>query len=188
MLARTARQASGRGIVLLPAAALLVHQLRYWLTYGSQASNELSGTGHAYLGEAVPWIVMLTAAGVATFAARRRPGAQRPFAERWLGSAVLLVALYTLQETLEGLFASGHPAGFAGVFGHGGWWAVPVAVVVAFLLALLLRVADALARTTVAPPVTRGAALLFAPVAVACLRARPLATAAAGRAPPRLFR
>jgi hypothetical protein len=166
----------------------LVHQLRYWLTYGSQASNELSGTGHAYLGEAVPWIVMLTAAGVATFAARRRPGAQRPFAERWLGSAVLLLALFALQETLEGLFASGHPGGFSAVFGHGGWWAIPVALVVAFLLALLLRVADALARTSDAPPVARGAALLFVPVVVAPLRARPLATAAAGRAPPQSLR
>lgn len=186
MLARTARQASGRGIVLLPAAALLVHQLRYWLTYGAQASNELSGTGHAYLGEAVPWIVMLTAARLATFAVRRNAGAERPFVERWLGSAALLLGLYVVQETLEGLFASGHPAGLAGVFGHGGWWAVPLAVAVAFLLALLLRVADAIARSSVAPPVTRGGALLFAPVVVAPVRARPLATAAAGRAPPLL--
>jgi hypothetical protein len=178
------KRASGRGVVFLPAAALLVHQLRYWLTYGAQASNELSGTGHGYLDNAVPWIVMVTAAGVGTFAVRRRVGARRSFVERWLGAAVLLLALFTVQETLEGLFATGHPGGFAAVFGHGGWWAVPVVLVVAFLLALLLRVADALARTADAPPARRGAVLLFAPVAVASLRTHPLATAAAGRAPP----
>jgi len=179
---------SGRGVVFLPAAALLVHQLRYWLSYGAQASNQLSGTGHGYLDSAVPWIVMLTAAGVGTFAVRRRVGAQRSFTERWLGTAVLLLVLFTVQETLEGFFATGHPGGAGAVFGHGGWWAIPVALLVSFLLALLLRVADALARTPAAPPARRGAVLLFAPVAVTPLRARPLATAAAGRAPPRSLR
>lgn len=177
-------QASGRGIVLLPAAALLVHQLRYSLTYGSQASNELADTGHAYLGTAVPWIVMLTAVGVGIFAVRRRVGAQRSFAQRWAGGFVALFALFTLQETLEGLLATGHPGGLAGVFGHGGWWAVPVALVVALVLALLLRAADALARAPEAP-VARPVAVLWAPGAVVALRVRPLATAAAGRAPPR---
>jgi hypothetical protein len=188
VLARTARQASGRGIVLLPAAALLVHQLRYSLSYGGQASNELADTGHAYLGTAVPWIVMLAAAGLGTFAVRRRVGAQRPLGERWLGASAALIALFTVQEGLEGLLASGHPGGFSGIFGHGGWWAIPVALVIGLVLALLLRVADALARRPVAPPVRRGTSLLFAPLAVAQLRARPLATAAAGRAPPRLLR
>lgn len=180
-----ARRASGRGIALLPAAALLVHQLRYSLTYGAQASNALADTGHAYLGVAVPWIVMLTAAGVAIFAVRRRVAAQRSLAERWAGATVTLLTLYVLQETLEGFFATGHPGGIAGVFGNGGWWAIPLAIVVGLALALVLRVADALARTTAAPPVPRGASLLLFPDAVGRLRARPLATAAAGRAPPR---
>ena len=184
MLKRT----SGRGVVFLPAAALLVHQLRYSLTYGAQASNELADTGHAYLSAAVPWIVMLTAAVAATFAVRRRVGAHRSLVERWLGASAALVVFFVLQETLEGIFATGHPGGFSGVFGHGGWWAIPVALVVGLALALLLRVADALARPAVARPVYRGATPSFFPVAVAPLRVRPLATAAAGRAPPRLLR
>lgn len=170
--------------MLLPAAALLVHQLRYSLTYGGQASNELAGTGHAYLGTAVPWVVMLTALGVGVFAARRRVGAQRSLAQRWAGAFLALVVLFALQETLEGLFATGHPGGFAGVFGHGGWWALPVAAVVALVLALLLRVADVLARAPRAP-VSRTVAAIWIPDAIVPLRARPLATAAAGRAPPR---
>ncbi len=184
MLARTARQASGRGVVFLPAAALLVHQLRYSLTYGAQASNELADTGHAYLGTAVPWIVMLTAAGVGTFAVRRRVGEHRSLVERWLGASAALVVLFALQETLEGLFATGHPGGFAGVFGHGGWWAIPVALVVGLVLALVLRVADALARRADAPPVVQGLVDALLPAIVDPLRARPLATSAAGRAPP----
>ena len=94
--------------------------------------------------------------------------------------------LFVLQETLEGLFATGHPGGAAGVFGHGGWWAIPLALAVGLLLALVLRVADRFARATSRPPVLRGVATLLFPDAVGPLRARPLATAAAGRAPPRL--
>ncbi|HEV2592359.1 MAG TPA: hypothetical protein VGU02_10750 [Gaiellaceae bacterium] len=185
MLRGTARQASGRGVVLLPAAALLVHQLRYWLSYGGQAGNELADTGHAYLATSVPWIVMLTAAGVATFAIRRRVAAQRSLAERWAGASAALLTLFVLQETLEGLFATGHPGGVAGVLGHGGWWAIPLALAVGLLLALVLRVADRIARSPSRPPVLRGAATLLFPDTVGPLRARPLATAAAGRAPPR---
>lgn len=173
--------------MLLPAAALLVHQLRYSLTYGGEASNELAGTGHAYLGTAVPWIVMLTAVGVGVFAVRRRVGAQRSLAQRWAGAFIALVVLFGLQETLEGLFATGHPGGFAGVFGHGGWVALPVAAVIALVLALLLRVADVLARAPEAPP-AHNVAAAWIPAAIVPLRSRPLATAAAGRAPPHLTR
>lgn len=168
----------------MPAAALVVHQLRYWLTYGAQAGNQLSGTGHGYLDVAVPWIVMVTALGAGTFAVRRRVGARRSFVERWLGASFVLVALFTVQEMLEGVFATGHPGGIAGVFGHGGWVAIPVALVVGLAIAFVLRVADALARTPGAPPATRGLTSLFEAIAVAPLRVRPLATAAAGRAPP----
>jgi hypothetical protein len=188
VLRGTARQASGRGIVLLPAAALVVHQLRYSLSYGSQAGNELADTGHAYLATAVPWIVMLTAAGLASFAVRRRVAAQRSLVERWAGASGALLVLFVLQETLEGLFATGHPGGFSGVFGHGGWWAIPLVVVVGLLLAFVLRVADRLTRATSRPPVLRGVLSLLFPDALGPLRARPLATAAAGRAPPRSSR
>ena len=91
-----------------------------------------------------------------------------------------------MQETLEGFVASGHPQGLAGVFGHGGWWAVPLAAIAALALALALRVADSLVRRAEEPPSRRSIAPLFVPLAAAPLRARPLATAAAGRAPPRL--
>jgi hypothetical protein len=188
----TARQASGRGLVLLPAAALLVHQLRYWLTYGSAASNELADQGHAYLGTVAPWVVMMTAGGFGLFVARLLRGRavlQRPrsFAELWGGTAVLLVLIYALQESLEGLLAYGHPGGFAGVFGHGGWWAVPAAVAIAFGVALLLRVGESLVRlVSRARTLPRASTLVRPPAGDVFVRVRPLASAAAGRAPPRL--
>src|SRR5579862_3802008 len=134
MLARAgvARQASGRGLVLLPAGAFLVHQLRYWLTYGSSASSQLADQGHAYLGALVPWVVLAAAAGLGGFvarvaAARRAAGElpRLPFLRVWGTATCTLLAIYTLQELLEGALAQGHPGGFAGVFGHGGWWSVP---------------------------------------------------------------
>ena len=43
--------------------------------------------------------------------------------------------MYTTQEFLEGLFATGHPAGLAGIFGYGGWWSIPAALAVGLVLA-----------------------------------------------------
>ena len=45
-------------VALVPAAALAVHQLRYWLAFGSNASSELARQGHSYLHSVVPWIVL----------------------------------------------------------------------------------------------------------------------------------
>ncbi len=63
---------------------------------------------------------------------------------------LLLLAAYVVQEWLEGLFAAGHPSGFDGVFGHGGWWAVPLSALAALAVAALLRLAAAVVRA-VAP-------------------------------------
>lgn len=199
MLARAgvARQASGRGLVLLPAGAFLVHQLRYWLTYGSSASSQLADQGHAYLGALVPWVVLAAAAGLGGFVARvaaARGGAgdtaRPPFLRVWGIASCTLLAIYTLQELLEGVLAHGHPGGFAGVFGHGGWWSVPAAVGIGLAIAALLRAASTLvrlaarrARVTLRP---QGAPRLVPATLPA--RTRPLASAAAGRAPPLLLR
>ena len=91
MLAQQARQASGRGLVLLPAGALLVHQLRYALGYGSQASAALADQGHAYLGSLVPWLVVLAGFGLGCFIRRLARASQRgrddartrPFLRLW---------------------------------------------------------------------------------------------------------
>lgn len=176
--------------MLLPAGAFVVHQLRYSLAYGPQAGTQLSNQGHAYLGSLVPWLVLATAGALgiklAQIAAARRARVVPPFVIVWATSAVALVAIYAAQEALEGVLAQGHPGGVAGVFGHGGWWSLPVAVVVALGIAVLVRVGAALenavvrrARVTLAPE-----ARSLRPRTLLLVAPRPLALLAAGRAPP----
>ena len=128
---------------LMPAGAFAVHQLRYWLAYVSHAAAELHAQGHSYLHSIAPWIVLLVALAVGTFllAVGRAAGGRSSlprytlsFAALWLLCSACLVAIYVSQEFLEGLFASGHPGGLAGIFGYGGWWSVPAAIAVGLVL------------------------------------------------------
>lgn len=186
------RRASGRGLVLLPAGAFVLHQLRYSLAYGPQAGAQLSSQGHAYLGSLVPWIVLATAGALGarlarvalTGRARRIPS----FVAVWATAAFALVGIYTAQETLEGILAQGHPGGFAGVFGHGGWWSLPLAVLVAFVIALLVRAGAALERVfarSITLKFVSGSPRTRQPATPQLVSPRPLALLAAGRAPPR---
>ncbi len=134
----------GARVMLLPAAALAVHQLRYLLAYGGAAGIELQRTGHSYLHSVVPWIVFALALVVGGFlyalgrAFSGHTSLSRfslSFTALWLACTVALVAIYCCQEFLEGLFVAGHPGGLAGIFGFGGWWAVPAAACVGLVLA-----------------------------------------------------
>jgi len=127
----------------MPAGAFAVHQLRYWLAYGSHAAAELHAQGHSYLHSVAPWIVLMVALGVGTclLAVGRAAGGRSSlprytlsFAALWLLCSACLVAIYVSQEFLEGLFATGHPGGLAGIFGYGGWWSVPAAIAVGLVL------------------------------------------------------
>ena len=197
MSSRSLRGRLPAGLLAIPAAAFAVHQLRYLLTYRSHASAELAAQGHSYLHSLVPWLVLALGVGFSVFLRRAaralRTGETGTFS-RWSGAMLWsattlgLVLIYAVQESLEEFFASGHPTGFAGVFGHGGWWAIPAAAVVSLLVVAILRlgrslvrVAGRLARRRTAP------ALVAQPRwrAVVLVAARPLALSAAGRAPPR---
>ena len=190
------RRVSGDGLLLVPAAALVVHQLRYALGYGPGAGVALSTQGHAYQHSLVPWVVLALGAGFSAFLRRvaraRRTGepglaARLSPAALWAVTAAGLLAIYTVQETLEGTFATGHPGGIAGVFGHGGWWAVPASAVVAAGVVALVGVGRAVLRLAGARPAPRLRSLVLAgsaPRGATLLRPAPLARSAAGRAPP----
>ncbi len=180
----------------MPAAALAVHQLRYWLAYGPRADAELAAQGHSYLHSLVPWTIFALATGGGLFlrriagalgAGRAHGRSHVPPAVLWLGTWVALLAIYAIQESLEALLATGHPGGAGGVVGHGGWWAVPAAAVVAALVAALLvagRVlvlAAADARRVRYPRFAR----IVVPEGALPAVVRPLGRSAAGRAPPR---
>lgn len=145
-------------VALLPPAAFAVHQLRYMLAFGGHAGIELQRTGHSYLHSVVPWLVVLLALAAGGFLrALGQAFAGQTSAARfslsltalWMACSAALVAIFVCQEFLEGLFATGHPGGLAGIFGYGGWWSIPVAVCVGLLVATVLHGARWLVREVV---------------------------------------
>jgi hypothetical protein len=73
-------------------------------------------------------------------------GRRRSFLVAWAICSAALVLIFACQETLEGIFATGHPGGFAAVFGDGGWWAVPVDGGVGVILAFVFHGAGWIVR------------------------------------------
>jgi hypothetical protein len=186
-------------VALMPAAAFAVHQLRYWLAYGGRAGAVLERQGHAYLHSLVPWMVLLVAIAAGLFlralgrafsghcSARRYTTS---FVVLWAACAGALVAIYALQELLEALMATGHPAGVAGIFGYGGVWSIPASVCVGLVVAALLHGARWVLVTTAerhAPAVgrrRRPTAVPWAPRDVLVPRPAPVAAGWSGRGPP----
>jgi hypothetical protein len=197
-----ARIAGFAYIALLPPAAFAVHQLRYWLAYGSRAGFELQRTGHSYLHSVVPWLVLLLALTIGVFLralGRAFAGHTSParftlsLTAMWLGCSAALVTIFACQEFLEGLFATGHPAGLSGIFGYGGWWSIPAALSIGLVLATVLhgarwvvrKVAHRRARAylVVHGPVLRPAR----PRDAVVVRPAPLVSGWSGRGPPTLI-
>jgi hypothetical protein len=132
---------------LIPVAAFAVHQLRFLLAFGGGAGTELKETGHSYFHSVVPWIILVVGLSVGAFlwslgraASGRRSATGRglSFVALWLVCAVCLLAIYCTQETLEGIFATGHPTGIEGIFGFGGLWSIPSAIGVGLVLAVVM--------------------------------------------------
>jgi len=184
---------------LMPAGAFAVHQLRYWLAFGGRAGVELAVQGHSYLHSVVPWMVLLIAlaVGVFLFAFGRALGGggslpryTLSFAGLWLVCAACLVGVYIGQEFLEGVFATGHPGGLAGIFGYGGWWSIPAALAVGLVLAAVFhsarRVLHAVAERHGRRAVVAGRAPVVGCGALGVLVAAlaPLVDGWSGRGPP----
>jgi hypothetical protein len=134
--------------LLVPAAALVVHQLRFALAFGALTDAQLARTGHSYLHSLAPWIVLLVgiAAGGFLWSLGRALAGQRTLPRYtlslgalWLMCTALLVAIYAGQEFLEGVLSHGHPTGAVGIFGYGGWWSIPAAAAVGLVLAAVMH-------------------------------------------------
>lgn len=178
---------------LLLAGALVVHQLRYTLAFGSASDATLGATGHGYLTVAGPLVGLLMTFAVAHLVWRIAGGARRQRASRPMlagAFAVALLALYTGQELAEGALSAGHADVIAGVLGSGGWIAIPLAIVVGAVLSLAVRLVDAVAgavgeRGSRAP--RPASAVVTWRLTFPCIRSprsSPLARHLAGRAPP----
>lgn len=131
---------------LMGTGTYAVHQLRYALSYDGGARHAESLNGHAYLAALGPVLAGLLVLALAAALARVARGAAEPaprVRRLWAGSTGSLLAVYCAQETVERLLGGGHAGGVPGMFAHGGWVAVPLAVAVGLAIALLMRGAAA---------------------------------------------
>lgn len=185
-------------LALVPAAAVLVHQLRFVLAFGSGAGPALQRQGHAYLHSLAPWLIVLLAVAAGAFLralGRALSGQRSPrrytlsFAALWLACSAVLVGIYAAQELLEGALAVGHPTGLAGVLGYGGWWAIPAALCVGLVLAAVFHgarwILEAAGRRGARPQArASSSAIAPPPQRVLLPRLAPLAAGWSGRGPP----
>jgi hypothetical protein len=184
-----------RTAALLLAGTLSVHEVRFLAGYGRHADAAQAAQGHAYLSWVVPLsIVALLAAGaelglrVAASGSVARPSTSVRMRVLWPVASASLLAAYVAQEMFEGWLAVGHPGGLAGVLGHGGWIAIPVAVAVGGLIALALRGSEAALAATrpgwLLPRVSTTPAPLVPLVACWLAPTDAVARFLAGRGPP----
>jgi hypothetical protein len=180
---------------LLAGGAFALHQLRYLLGYGDHSHGALAGQGHAYMTLLAPLVAVALIVSVADFwarlvdaRARRRAAAAPGLLPLWGAASACLVAAYGVQETLEGALVPGHPAGLAGVLGHGGWAALPLAAAIALVIALVVRGAQRTIELAAEPPLSVARPRALVSLGSALVRrsagGRPVARRPAARAPP----
>src|SRR4051794_38594305 len=198
-MARRRREHWPRTASLIALGAFGVHQLRYLAADGGDAGARLAAEGHGYFAGVVPLLGAFILAALASLI-MRAAGGRTPAAAvgalrgRWAAYSLAVFCVFAAQESLEGIFASGHASGFAAVFGHGGWLALPAAALAGFVLAIFERrllaierrvaaITRALRRAAPRPPrrVLAAAALRLRPLAPS-----PLAFGLARRPPPEL--
>src|SRR5436190_1931943 len=112
---------------LLALGAFALHQLRYSIAYGGDASAELAKQGHSYLGDLAPTLVAVALSVVLARLLAARLGRvgevrsrSRGLPRQSFALAGALVAIFSAQELTEGALAAGHPGGLAAVAAAGG--------------------------------------------------------------------
>jgi hypothetical protein len=173
---------------ILAVGAFALHQLAYLIAGAS--STELAA--HGYMADLLaPVAVLVLAAALATLI-RGTEGAlptRAPLGRRIAIFGGALLAIYFGQESLEVLTA-GHAAGSPAMLTTGGWIALPLALTIGTLSAVLARALEAFERVVAVvhaerrrsrPPAVRGR-----PLAAPGLRlpSTPLAFGLARRPPP----
>jgi hypothetical protein len=175
---------------VLAVGAFALHQLRYLIADGGASA----AAGHRYMADLLPALSVLVLAAILATLLRGTEGAspaRAPLARRIAIFAGALLAIYLGQELLEGLMAGGHSASITALLGSGGWVALPLAVAIGALAALVTRALESVERAIAVihaerplrlrPPAVRGRAL---PARAASLLSAPLAFGLARRPPP----
>jgi hypothetical protein len=172
-----------RMAALIGAGSYAVHQLRYALTPASGAPVE----AHAYLAPVGTVVVGLLLFALAAGLARIAGGCvdEAPDVRRlWAGTSASLMAVYFVQESIERLIAHGESP-----FSDGGWIALPLALAVGLVIALVTRGAAAASEVAAAarraPAIALGESALDTLLAVGPAPAvRVVARHQAARGPP----
>jgi hypothetical protein len=114
-----------RTSAFIALGAFVVHQLRY-LADGGAATVTAQ---HSYLGAVLPLILVLVASSAlgATAVALSTGSGTRPRAG-WGACTAALLLIFGVQETAEGVAP----------LAHGGWIAIPIAVIVGRVVSMLL--------------------------------------------------
>jgi hypothetical protein len=184
-----------RLVAILAVGAFALHQLRYLLAFGGSASAELAEHGHGYLADLLaPLAVLVLAASLATLV-RGTEGASTTGASLGRRIAIFAVGLFAIyggQEALEAILTGGDPVDIATAVA-GGWVALPLALGIGALAALLLSALEAAEHAIAVAhqerpirsraPALRGRAL---PARRLSLPSVPLAFGLARRPPPPL--
>jgi hypothetical protein len=174
---------------ILAVGAFGLHQLRYLIALGGSSAAE----GHRYMSDLLPPIAVLVLAAALATLIRGTEGAapeRTPLARRIAVFAGALLAIFVGQELLEGVLA-GHSGGPASVLSDGGWIALPLALAIGTVAALLAHVLEGVERAIAVihaerplrarAPAVRGRAL---PARGLSLTLTPLAFGLARRPPP----
>ena len=180
---------------VIAPAALVLHELRYLIGFGDHAHEALADRGHAYLplaGGVAGLLIALAAAQliVALGRARRTARGEEPpgFLRIWGVLALALLAVYTGQELLEAALTPGREISAAAVLAEGGWCALPLALVIGALAALVVQGAGrrvAMVARRARPHPARESILVTRRRPAPALVAVPvIARHLAGRAPP----
>ncbi len=191
----TALAHRGRLAVLILLGAWLVHQLRYNLAIGHQSAEHSASHGHAYLDFTWPLLIGAAVIAVASwvFSLNRQKQArtdQPGFVNSWVKISLILIVLFAFQEGTEAIASTHHTHLLEGIFGSGGWVALPLSTLVGGVIALAIRgarAAHAFVSRTLRDfsPIHRSLPKVRRPDDVCSVRRfHVLASKLAGRAPP----
>ena len=139
-----------RAALLILAGALAVHHGRYALATVEHEHELAPAHGHLpWLAGAAAVLLFLAVVQLAVHLGRagEDPRAELPrLRVLWLAASVCLLGVFGAQESLETFLVHGHPPSASDILAGGGWSAVPLAVAVGGLIALLLRGAATVVR------------------------------------------
>jgi hypothetical protein len=186
-----------RWVGLLAVGAIALHELRYLVGPGAHAHQVAVSHMHSHLPLVIAIACMVFVASVVDFVAalqaanggRSSVAAPSRLSRAWPAATLALVAVFVVQESLEGALFGGHTAGMHGLFGHGGWSVAILAPLLGAVIAFLVRgsekAIELVARKRASRSRRKPARILpMRPLLIAAPRPSLIARNLAGRAPP----